>query len=211
MKKILIVLSIGVLVTTNLNGCMFLMAGVLLSGDESSSSLETKDEENTDLDVETTTDNEIPEPETTSVIEETTTELNDTSLTLEEYTTMCEEYYYDDFFYGTAPVGKYVKIYGFITGKYMYRSSDVQGMLVEEITNKYNLEYKCIGCGVMHEETKNDSIPSYFGDSIYLMLEKDGIYTLDSFKTGNKIIVYGKIIQNESGIYVLPRYIELNQ
>lgn len=210
MKKIIIMLLIATISLSSLNGCMFLLADFLLSENESSSSTE-KEEENTDLDIETTTSNELTETETTSVKEETTTEINVSALSIEEYKNMCQEFYYDDFFYGSAPVGKYVKIYGFITGKYMYRSSDVQGMLVEEITNKYNLELKSIGCGVMHEETKNNIVPSYFGDSIYLMLEINGTYTLDSFKTGDKIIIYGKIIQNKNGIYVLPRYIELNQ
>lgn len=76
MKKILIVLFIGVLVITNLNGCMFLMAGALLSGDESSSSVEINNEKTNNLDVETTIDNEITETETTSVIEETTTHIH---------------------------------------------------------------------------------------------------------------------------------------
>ena len=64
MKKILIVLSIGVLVTTNLNGCMFLVTDALLSEDE------TTTEENTESETtkfETTTD----------VIEETTTQLEE--------------------------------------------------------------------------------------------------------------------------------------
>lgn len=185
-----------------------IIGGLVVLGLISNCSGKNKNQDTTSIEVTTTRKTTEYYSATT---EERTTELNDTSLTLEEYTTMCEEYYYDDFFYESAPVGKYVKIYGFITGKYMYRSTDVQGILVEEITNKYNLENKCIGCGVMHEETRNDSIPSYFGDSIYLMLEKNGIYTLDSFETGDKIVVYGKIIQNKNGIYILPRYIELNQ
>lgn len=64
MKKILIVLSIGVLVTTSLNGCMFLVTDALLSEDE------TTTEENTESETtkfETTTD----------VIEETTTQLEE--------------------------------------------------------------------------------------------------------------------------------------
>ena len=64
MKKILIVLFIGILVTTSLNGCMFLVTDALLSEDE------TTTEENTESETtkfETTTD----------VIEETTTQLEE--------------------------------------------------------------------------------------------------------------------------------------
>lgn len=56
MKKILIVLFIGVLVATNLNGCMFLMAGALLGEDESTSIVENNSAESIEATSEETKD-----------------------------------------------------------------------------------------------------------------------------------------------------------
>lgn len=131
-----------------------------------------------------------------------------TNLSEREYKDMCEEYYNDDFFKDTPENHAYVKFYGFTGNKYKYSASDIQGILVEDITDEYNLERNCIGCTVMHESTKNDTSPSYFGDSIYIMFEKDGKFKFDDMMSGKYITVYGEIIQNKNGIYILPKYIE---
>lgn len=128
--------------------------------------------------------------------------------TEEEYKTACKEVYNDDFFKSEVEVGALVKIPVMISSKYDYGITSLQGILVEEITEKYNLETNCIGCTVMHESTKNDSLPSYFGKQIYIMFVKDGSMNMETFKTGQKIIIYGEVIQNTHGHYILPKYYE---
>ena len=118
------------------------------------------------------------------------------------------EKYYDDFFKSTPNVGEHVKIHAFTSQKYKYSSGDIQGILTKDITKKYNLALNSLGCCVMHEETKDDAVPSYYGKHIYIMFEKDAELNLDSFKTGQNVIVYGEIIKNDNGIFVLPKYIE---
>lgn len=136
------------------------------------------------------------------------TSINDADLTEEEYKNLCQEMYHEDFFDKEVPLNAYVKFYALTSKKIKYGPTDVQGMLVSDITEQYNLDWSCLGCATMWEKTKDDAVPSYFGESIFLMFENDGTYSLDSFNTGEHLIVYGKIIQTNNGIFVLPRYIE---
>lgn len=135
-------------------------------------------------------------------------EFDEISLSENDYKALCQEMFYDDFFESEVAVGTYVKFYGFTSQKFKYGATDVAGILVEDITEEYNLEWNCLGSCILHEETKDDSLPNYFGESVYLMFEKEGTYNLDSFSTGEYIIVYGKVIQTVNGVYILPKYIE---
>lgn len=139
---------------------------------------------------------------------ETITEPTEIEYTEDEYKALCSEKYYDDFFKSTPNVGEYVKIHAFTSQKYKYSSGDMQGILTEDITKKYNLELNSLGCCVLHEETKDDAVPSYFGKHIYIMFVKDAELNLDSFKTGQNVIIYGEVIKNDNGTFVLPKYIE---
>lgn len=151
-------------------------------------------------------------PETTSKRETTKATIETTTAkkeyTEEEYKALCKEMYNDDFFKSKPNVGQFAKVSCMISQKYKYTSSSMQGILVEDITDEYELELKSIGCTVMHEETKNDAVPSYFGEYIYMMFDDNMEFYFDYLKTGNKVIVYGEIIQNKNGIYILPKYIE---
>lgn len=138
----------------------------------------------------------------------TETVINDADLTEEEYKNLCQEMYHEDFFEKEVPLNSYVKFYAFTSKKIKYGPTDVQGMLVSDITEQYNLDWSCLGCATMWEKTKDDAVPSYFGESIFLMFTNDGTYNLDSFNTGEHLIVYGKIIQTNNGTFILPRYIE---
>lgn len=145
-------------------------------------------------------------PQEEIIIPETTTV--NTELTEDEYKAQCKEFYNENFFRETPSNNIHIKFYGFTNDKYTYRPSDVRAMVIEDITNSYNLENKYIGCSVMNESTKNDTIPSYFGESVYIMFEKDGKFNFEEMKSGKYITVYGEIIQNDNGIYILPKYIE---
>lgn len=86
MKKILIVLFIGVLVTTNLNGCMFLMADALLSEEETTKFHSENTDSNTDSNTDKNTNENTNEP--------TKKEVSSSDIeVLEEYT------YSDGFWY----------------------------------------------------------------------------------------------------------------
>lgn len=131
-----------------------------------------------------------------------------TELTEEEYKNLCQEVYNDDIFKSTINVGKYVKIHVMASSKYKYSSSNVQGIIVKDITEKYNLSMNCLGCTVMHESTKDSTVPSYFGEQMYIMFIDGNEMNLDTFETGQKYIIYGEVIQNVNGTFVLPQYYE---
>ena len=75
------------------------------------------------------------------------------------------------------------------SSKYKYSSSDIQGIIVRDITENYNLEKNCIGCTVMHESTKDSTIPSYFGEQMYIMFIKENEIPLNF--TGNNAAIIG--------------------
>lgn len=163
------------------------------------------------LNIEATELESITENETELVKEETTeaiTEPTEIEYTEDEYKALCSEKYYDDFFKYSTMVGEYVKVYAMVSDKYEYSSSDMFGILTEDITDKYNLEMNCVVCSVLHKETKNDNIPSYFGKHIYVALEKYYTYSINQFKQGQKIIIYGEVIKNSNEYFILPKYIE---
>lgn len=155
-------------------------------------------------------------PETTSQFVETPPITNmptlsptqKSQLTEKDYKSQCKEFYNDDFFKSKPEINTHVKFYGFTNTKYIYNSSDMQGIIVRDITDKYDLETECIACAIMHESTKNDAVPSYYGESVYIMFKKNGKYNFDEMLSGEHIIVYGEIIQNTNGIFILPEYIE---
>lgn len=145
---------------------------------------------------------------TEKLTEAPTEEATEKELSLNEFMDLCQEKYYDDFFKYYTKVGEYVKVYAMVSDKYKYSSSDTFGILTKDITDKYNLEMNCVVCSVLHEETKNDNIPSYFGKHIYVALEKYYAYNINQFKQGQKIIVYGEVIKNTNGFFILPKYIQ---
>ena len=121
---------------------------------------------------------------------------------------LCIELYNDDFFKDVPQVGTYVKFYGFISEKGEYTSSSTFGIIIEDIDNKYNFNKEYLLCCVMHEETRNDAVPSYFGESIYLMFPSDAELDISCYEPGQKVVVYGEVVQTWSGIFIIPKYIE---
>lgn len=137
---------------------------------------------------------------------ETTIDYN--SLSEDEYKAQCVEMYNDDFFKSNPKAGTLIKAHIFTSEKYKYTATSMQGILVEDITEKYNLALNYLTCCVMHEETKDDAVPSYFGDHIYMMFIDGAELNIDTYKTGEKLILYGEVIQNKNGVFILPKYIE---
>ena len=159
-------------------------------------------------------DDETVEKQENAIVQETekgTEQKNEEPkvYTEEEYKALCKELYNDDFFKKTPSVGKLVKVHVMASAKYKYSSSDTGGIVTKDITKKYNLEMKSLGCTVMHESTKNDAVPSYFGKQIYIMFEKNNEINIDTFKTGQKFVLYGEVIQNKNGTFVLPKYYKM--
>ena len=145
---------------------------------------------------------------TEKLTEPPTEEATKKELSLNEFMDLCQEKYYDDFFKYFTRVGEYVKVYAMVSDKYEYSSSDMFGILTEDITDKYNLEMNCVVCSVLHEDTKNNDVPSYFGKHIYVALEKYYAYSINQFKQGKKIIIYGEVIKNSNEYFILTKYIE---
>lgn len=136
------------------------------------------------------------------------TEQEDIEYTEDEYKNLCQELYYDDFFDEAPDVGQYVKFHGFISEKGQYTSSSTFGIVIEDIDDKYNFRKDYLGCCVLHEETKDSAIPSYFGESIYLMFPSESDLLIENYESGQYVVVYGEVVQTWSGIFIIPKYIE---
>ena len=129
-------------------------------------------------------------------------------LSEEDYKFLCSLSYYDDFFVEEQYVGKKVKFHGMISQKNKYTESSTFGIAIEDETERYNLQKEYISCAVMHEMDENSIVPSYFGKSVYLMFPNEHTLVQDDYTTGEKVVVYGEIIRNKSGIFIIPKYIE---
>ena len=133
-------------------------------------------------------------------------------LSEKEYKALCKEVYYDDFFSDSpnVAVGDYVKFYGFISGKAEYYYSDTFAMVIDDIDKIYTFRKEYMGSCVMHKETKNDELPSYFGKSVYLMFPETSDLHIENYEAGQYFVIYGQIVQTWSGIFIIPKYIENN-
>lgn len=153
---------------------------------------------------------EISEEESVKV-EYTEEESIEVEYTEEEYKLLCEEKYHDDFFSEKplVKVGDYVRFNGFISGKATYYYSDTFAMVIDDIDETYNFRREYMGSCVMHEETKDDSLPSYFGESVYLMFPENSELNIDNYEAGQHCIIYGEVVQTWSGIFIIPKYIEI--
>lgn len=132
-------------------------------------------------------------------------------LSEEEYKELCKEMYYDDFFSesANASVGDYVKFNGFISGKAQYYYSDTFAMVIDDIDEIYNFRREYMGSCVMHKETKDDLLPSYLGKSVYLMFPENSELNIENYEAGQHCIIYGEVVQTWSGIFIIPKYIEI--
>lgn len=159
--------------------------------------------------IENNTENEVishTQTEATSSEQEQTE--SEIELDEETYKQLCTEMFYDDLITNIPATGQLVKVHIFASEKYKYTKGSIQEYLVEEITEQYKLELNALACCVMHEETKDNIVPSYMGEHIYMVFQKNSDFSIDTFKTGEKVIIYGEIIQNKNGVYILPKYAE---
>ena len=150
--------------------------------------------------------------ENTEILQEISEEESiEVEYTKEEYKELCEEVYYDDFFAETpsVDVGNYVKFNGFISGKATYYYSDTFAMVIDDIDEIYNFRREYMGSCVMHEETKDDAVSSYFGESVYLMFPENSELNIDNYEAGQHCIIYGEVVQTWNGIFIIPEYIEI--
>lgn len=150
--------------------------------------------------------------ETPKILQEISEEESiEVEYTEEEYKLLCQEKYHDDFF-SEKPlvnVGDHVRFNGFISGKATYYYSDTFAMVIDDIDEMYNFRKEYMGSCVMHEETKDDAVPSYFGESVYLMFPENSDLNIENYEAGQHCIIYGQVVQTWSGIFIIPEYIEL--
>lgn len=171
---------------------------------------ETQQETNTESEIEMNSEENPIDEGDTEVETETVAELTE-----EEYKAMCQEVYNDDVFKGGDLTGELVKIQGFISSKGTYTATSTFGIMIEEIAQKYDLDKMYLCSCVMHEETKNDAIPSYFGESVYLLFNKEYPLSIDDYNEGQKILIYGEVVKwldnkrsTYNSVWIIPKYIE---
>ncbi|MBQ2902411.1 MAG: hypothetical protein IJE49_11280 [Agathobacter sp.] len=128
------------------------------------------------------------------------------NMTEEEYKAYCEVMYNKEIFERDDIEGKHIKIYGFIAGKYRYTDSSTFGMVINDLTKKYDLDTKYLDLGVAHEGKG-----SYAGDGVYLLFDNEGDLSIDDYESGLEIIVYGEVVQCWNGPFVIPKYIEISE
>lgn len=131
--------------------------------------------------------------------------------TEDEYKAMCQVVYYDDVFKDELEVGEYVKIYGFISEKNTYTTTSTFGIVIDELIEEYDLEKKYLSSCIMHEETKEDAVPSYMGKSVYLLFPNEYTLSADDYETGQKVVIYGEVVQTWSGVFIIPQYIDMEE
>lgn len=168
----------------------------------------TNDKDTDVADVEST-QTEINTQQETEPLTEPETQLNVDDLTEEEYKAMCEEVYDESTHDNDAPsleekleVGQLVKIDGSISFKY----KDLQVGVFGEWENR--LESYYFKCGVLNTGYSEPNLPVY-GELIYLVFDKQGNLSADDFETGQEVVLYGEVVLEWDGVYVVPKYMEI--
>lgn len=207
MKKILITLFLCIVISFSLSGCTLLAIGLLLPAEEET----TLNEETTSIkEVQTTIQEEV-----TTVIEETTTEKTTEPLTEEEkYKSKCQEYFYDDIFFGDADLkGSYVKLDLMLSQKAYFTAEAIYSDTFREFDERYNLNRNLFKCCVLHKgET------SYVGQQISMWFSNDEELRPENYETGQKVIVYGRVVSwsnntknGYNSVTIIPKYIEVKE
>lgn len=131
----------------------------------------------------------------------------------QEYKDKCAELYYDDVFFGDDDLeGKYIKMHLFFSEKYFFTNDDLMyNNAAKELYNKNNLYRDFYKCCVLREGTN-----SYVGQQIDVFFTQDYELNPSNYKTGQKVIMYGKVIycatntwKGYNQVYFIPKYIEV--
>lgn len=167
----------------------------------------TNDKDTEVADNEPSTQAEI-EKETESEVEtevvETEPETNVDELSEEEYKAMCQAIYDDDDtlkLEERLEVGQLVKIDGKLFNEY----KSLQVGAFGEWRNR--LEDRYFKCGVLTKERSDSN--SVYGERVYLVFDKEGEWTVDDFELQQIVVVYGEVILEWDGVYIVPKYMEL--
>ena len=177
-------------------------------GEESATQVATK-EKSTESEANTEIENIIEtENEQTTAVEaiDNTLELSE-----EEYKNSCIELFYDDVFFGKENLEeKLVKLHLFLSEKYYFTSEDMLKDSLLTCFEKYNLDRDFFKCCVLRKDTD-----SYVGKQINLWFSNNFSIEPDNYKTGQKIIVYAKVVNwsnntmdGYNSVTAIPKYIE---
>lgn len=195
-KTLIVVFLICVLSITCFSGCTFLILDLLTMEDETTT--------------EETNSNNL---ETTSTEETTTEEITKTELELteDEYKAKCQELYYDDVFFGDTNLkNTYVKLDLMLSEKYFFTNDDMLTQTFKDFNSEYNLNRNFYKCCVLRKDTT-----SYMGRQISMWFSGDYDLSAEDYKTGQKVIIYGKVIHwsdntkdGYNSVIIIPKYIE---
>ena len=132
------------------------------------------------------------------------------NMTEEEYKEYCELMYEDELLERNDLEGKHVKIYGIVHSKKSYSVNSIFGDVIEDIRKKYELSKRYLSIAAAYEERGSiiGDLQYNGSDYMYLMFEKGKDSTIDEYKNGDEITIYGEVVQCWSGPFVIPKYIE---
>ena len=181
----------------------------IVNDDEESATQVATKEKNTESEANTEIENivEIETEQTTTVEKiDSTQELSE-----EEYKNACIELFYDDVFFGKENLeGKLVKLHLFLSEKYYFTNEDMLKDSLSACFEKYNLNRNFYKCCVLRKDTD-----SYVGKQINLWFSNNFSIEPDNYKTGQKIIVYAKVVNwsnntmdGYNSVTAIPKYIE---
>jgi hypothetical protein len=141
-------------------------------------------------------------------------EFQDENLTEDEYKALCAEIYYDEVFFGDTDLeNTYVKLHLFLSEKYYFTNDNMLSDTWKNYDDKYDLNRDFYKCCVLREGTT-----SYVGMQINMWFSNKNELSPDDYKTGQKIIVYAKVISwsnntmnGYNSITIIPKYVEFEQ
>lgn len=143
--------------------------------------------------------------------EESTTEkptINIDELSELEYKSNCKQIYYEDVKDKSGvSKGDYVKIEAYLQQTFQ---RDIYESMADELWKKYNLNLIYFEFGILVKQYENN-----YGGENALLFSNDYDLSASSYKNGDKIIIYGKVVDVKtngwtgiSNIYLIPKYIE---
>lgn len=151
------------------------------------------------------------ESEVETEVVETESEINVDELSEEEYKALCQVIYNnEDLMEEKVQDGQYVKLQMWLTNKYKYSYGDMFWVVINKLTQKYDLEEEYFEGGALNRDNDDQySATSYVGESVYLLFNKEYSLSIDDFEEGDHVVVYGEMVQTWSGYFVMPKYMEV--
>lgn len=123
-----------------------------------------------------------------------------------------KEMWYDDIFFGEEDItGTKVKLNLFLEEDCFFTMNALYNSQITEFCNENNVSREFYKCGVLKENENN-----YAGEQIDLFFSDDYTLNPNDYKTGDKIVVEGEIVQyyvdewdGHNNVIIIPHSIEI--